>query len=330
MKRRQALFGILGLGVGVASTRNASAQQAKKLARIGYLSMASPERDRNWVAALREGLRDLGYVEGQNLVLEQRHAQNDVAKALELAADLVRRDVAVMLVYASPTVPTLKKLYSNLPIVLLGHADPVGSGIIASLARPGGNITGLTDGHAELAPKRLELLKEMAPSASRVGVLFNPLTPHALRQSKLLQAAGPGLGVTIVPIEIKAAQEIEKAFESMRKQRVEALVIAPDPSWASAQERRTSDLATKNRIPAIGSISEFADSGLLLAYGTNFAQIWRKSAVYVDKILKGVKAADLPVEFPTKFDLIINLGTAKALGIKTPQSILLRAERVIE
>lgn len=327
MNRRDTVLALLVIG---ASPLVAEAQQAKKPARIGYLSMASPERDRNWVAALGEGLRDFGYVEGQNIILEQRHAKNDVAKALELAADLVQRDVAVMLVYASPTVPTLKKLYSNLPIVLLAHADPVGSGIIASLARPGGSITGLTDGHAELAPKRLELLKEMAPSVSRVGVLFNPLTPHALAQLKLLQAAAPGLGVTIVPIEIKAAQEIEKAFESMRKQRVEGLVIAPDPSWSSGQERRTSDLATRNRIPAIGSISEFAESGLLLAYGTNFAQLWRKSAVYVDKILKGAKAADLPVEFPTKFDLIINLATAKALGIKPPQSVLLRADRVIE
>ena len=327
MNRRDTVLALLVIG---ASPLVAEAQQAKKPARIGYLSMASPERDRKWVAALGEGLRDFGYVEGQNLILEQRHAQNDVAKALELAADLVQRDVAVMLVYASPTLPTLKKLYSNLPIVFLGHADPVGSGIIASLARPGGSITGLTDGHTELAPKRLELLKEMAPSVSRVGVLFNPLTPHALRQSKLLQAAAPRLGVTIVPVEIKAAQEIEKAFESMRKQRVEGLVIAPDPSWSSGQERRISDLAIRHRMPAIGSISEFAENGLLSAYGTNFAQLWRKSAVYVDKILKGAKAADLPVEFPTKFDLIVNLGTAKALGIKPPQSVLLRADRVID
>ena len=307
----------------------AKAQQAKKIARVGLLSMAPPERDRHWVAALREGLRDLGYVEGQNLILEQRHAPNDAAKALELAADLVRSEVAVMLVYASPTLPTLKKLFSNVPIVVLGHADPVGSGIVASLARPGGNITGLTDGHMELAPKRLELLKEVVPTASRVSVLFNPLTSHALRQSKLLQAAGPRLGVTIVPIEIKAPQDIEQAFDTMHKQRVKALVLAPDPSWAT-DPRRIAELAIRHRIPAIGSISELAEQGLLMAYGTNFASLWRKSATYVDKILKGAKAADLPVEFPTKFDLVLNLRTAKVLGVAIPQSILLRTERVIE
>jgi putative ABC transport system substrate-binding protein len=327
MQRRRF---VLVTAVGLAAPHAALSQPATKVWRIGYLSMASPERDRHWVAALREGLRDLGYVEGQNLILEQRHAANDVAKALELAADLVRRDVAVMLVYASPTLPTLKKLYSNLPIVLLGHADPVGSGIVASLARPGGNITGLTDGHTDLAPKRLELLKELVPSASRVGVLFNPLTAHALRQSKLLQAAGPGLGVTMVPTEIKAAQDIERAFDSMRKQRVEALVLAPDPSWSVGQEPRIANLAIRHRIPAIGSISEFAEQGLLLAYGTNFAQLWRKSATYVDRVLKGAKAADLPIEYPTKFDLIINLKTAKALGIKVPKSFVMRAERLIE
>ena len=328
MIRRRAF--ILAALAGTAAPRAVLAQGAKKVWRVGYLSMASPERDRHWVAALQEGLRDLGYIEGRNLILEQRHAANDVAKALELAADLMQRDVAVMLVYASPTMPTLKKRVSNVPIVFLAHADPVGSRIVASLARPGGNITGLTDGHTDLAPKRLELLKELAPAASRVGVLFNPLTPHAVRQSKLVQAAGPALGVTIVPIEIKTAQDIERAFDAMRKQRVEALVLAPDPSWSVGQEQRVADSATRYRMPAIGSISEFAERGLLLAYGTNFAQLWRRSARYVDEILKGAKVADLPIEYPTKFDLIINLRTARTLGIIVPKSLVMRAERVIE
>jgi putative ABC transport system substrate-binding protein len=323
MHRRAFLLATL------AAALSARAQPAKGLRRVGYLSMTSPERDLAWVGLLREGLKNLGYIEGQNLILEQRHAQNDAAMAVELAADLVRHEVEVMVIYGSSAMPALKKKFTGLPLVFLAHADPVGSGLVVSLARPGGNITGLTDGHADLAPKRLELLKDLVPSTARVAVLFNPRT-HATRQWQLLQAAAPGLGVTIVPMEIKSPKEIERAFEEMQAQRADAVVLAPDPSWSAGQERRTSDAAKRHRLPAIGSISEFADQGLLLAYGTNFGQLWRRSAVYVDKLLRGSKAADLAIEHPTRFDLVINLRTAAMLGIKVPRAFIMRAERVID
>ena len=327
MNRRDA---VLALAAASAAPFAVRAQPATRPVRIGYLSMTSPERDRQWVAALREGLRELGYVEGEKYVLEQRHAPNDAALALEAAGDLLRRDVAVILVYAAPILPTLKTLVTGIPIVTLGHPDPVGSGIIASLARPGGNITGLTDGHAELAPKRLGLLKEAVPSASRFGVLFNPLTAHAARQVELLQAAARERGYKIMPIKVERPHDIERSFEAMRKQQVQALILAPDPSWAAGQERRIADLAIAQRIPSIGSIGEWAAQGLLLAYGTDFAQLWRKSATYVDKILKGRKPVELPVEFPTRFNLAVNLRTARVLGLTIPHSIMLQAENVIE
>jgi putative ABC transport system substrate-binding protein len=329
MQRRRF---VLVTAAGLLAPRTALSQPAKKVWRVGYLSMASPEADRHWVAALRQGLRDLGYVEGQNLILEQRHAANDVAKVPELAADLMRRDVAVMLVYGSPALSALKKATANLPIVMTVHADPVGSGVVASLARPGGNITGLSDGHADLAPKRLELLKEFVPSVSRVGVLFNPqpANGHPTRQWKLVQAAAPSRGIVAVPIEIRGAHDIERAFDTMRKERIDGVVFAPDPTWWVGQERRVADLAIKNRLPTIASVREFADHGILLAYGTNFADLWRRSATYVDKILKGANPGDLPIEHPTRFYLLINLRTAKALGISVPRSVLLRADEVIE
>jgi putative ABC transport system substrate-binding protein len=304
----------------LASPRRALAQAAKKVWRIGYLSMASPEADRSWVEAFRQGLRDLGYVEGQNLVLEERHALMARERLPELAADLVRRDVDVIVVYGLSSYPTLPKAVGGRPVIMTVHADPLGTGLVASLARPGGNLTGLTDGHADLAPKRLELLKEAVPSVSRVGVLFNPKTGHAVRQWKLAEAAGPAVGVTIVPIEIKGAQDAERAFESTRKARIDGLIFAPDPTWWVGQQRQISRLAITHRLPTVASVREFAENGILIAYGTNFAELWRRSATYVDKIFKGAKPGDLPIEHPTKFDLVINLKTAKALGITVPRA----------
>jgi putative ABC transport system substrate-binding protein len=304
------------------------AQPAKRVWRIGYLSMASPDADRHWVDAFRKGLRDLGYVEGQNLVLEQRHAFNRAAAVPDLAAELLRRDVGVMVVYGSLAIEAVKTL--NVPIVMTVHADPLGTGVVASLARPGGNITGLTDGHADLAPKRLELLKEVAPSVSRVAAIFNPLTPHALRQWRLVAAAAPRVGLTLLPVEVRGTQDIEAALEAIVKQRADAMFMIPDPSWWIGQHERIANFAIKHRLPAIGTVREFAERGMLVAYGTNFTELWRRSATYVAKIFKGAKPGDLPIEHPTKFDLVINLKTAKALGITVPRALVLRADDIIE
>jgi putative ABC transport system substrate-binding protein len=209
------------------------------------------------------------------------------------------------------------------------HADPVGSGVVPNLARPGGNITGLTDGHADLAPKRLEYLKEIVPAASRVGALLNPAVLHAKRQLILVQAAAPRLRMSIVPLEVSGPQDIEGAFALASKQRVDSLFIIPDPSWWPGHERRVADLAIKHRLPAIGTVREFADNGVLAAYGTNFTELWRRSAAYVDKILKGAKPGELAIEHPNKFDLVVNLKTAKAIGISVPRAVVLRADAVI-
>jgi putative ABC transport system substrate-binding protein len=297
---------------------------------VGYLSLGPPQGDDKWVVALRQGLKDLGYVEGRNLVFEQRHAFNQVGKVKELVADLLRRKVDVLLVYGSPAVVAVKEYGSNVPIVMTVHADPVGSGIVQSLARPGGNVTGLTDGHADLAPKRLEVFKEVVPSLSRVAVIFNPTTAHAMRQWKLAEAAAPRLALSVVPIELRSPEEIERAFGLLVKQRADGVFLAPDPSWWNGHEQRIADLAIKNRLPAIGTVREFAEHGILVAYGTNFSELWRRCATYVDKIFNGVKPADLPIEHPTRFDLVINLRTARSLGISVPKAVALRADQLIE
>jgi putative tryptophan/tyrosine transport system substrate-binding protein len=314
----------------LAAAASGSRAQPRKPWRVGYLSMAAPHADLHWVEAFREGLRELGYVEGRNLVLEQRHAGNDPAKVYDLAADLIKRDITVLVIYGSPAIAQLNKQAPNLPIVMTVHADPVGAGVVASLARPGGNITGLTDGHADLAPKRLELLKEVVPALRRVGVLFNPASGHAVRQWKLVDAAGPSMGVSVAPIEVKGSADIERSFDQMRRERVEGVVFAPDPTWWVGQERRTASLAIQNRLPAIASVREFAEHGILLAYGTNFSQLWRKSASYVDKILKGAKPGELPIEHPNRFDLGVNLKTAAALGIRIPRAFVLRADYLVD
>jgi putative ABC transport system substrate-binding protein len=321
-------FALLSLAA-LSSPRFVVAQPPKKVWRIGYLSMASPEADRAWVQAFRQGLRDLGYVEGQNILIEERHAGMQRAKLPGLAAELVRKDVDILVAYGVSSYPTIANEVGGRPVVMTVHADPLGSGLVASLARPGGNLTGLSDGHAELAPKRLELLKEVR-SLSRVGVLFNPKTGHAVRQWELVRAAAPATGVHAVPIEIAGAQDLERAFEAMRKASIDGLILAPDPTWWIGQRRQLADLVLRLRIPAIGSVREFAEAGVLLAYGTNFAELWRRSAAYVDKILKGAKPGDLPIEQPTKFDLVINLRTAKALGISMPRALVLRADHIIE
>jgi putative ABC transport system substrate-binding protein len=310
--------------------RFGSAQSAAKVWRVGYLSMASPDADRRWVAALRLGLRDLGYIEGKNLQFEQRHAYNQAVNVADLATTLLRVRVEVMVVYGTPALAVLKKIAPNVPVVMTVAADPVGSGFVKSLGRPGGNITGLTDGHADLAPKRLQMLKEIAPRVSRVAALFNPETTHAERQWKLVQTAAPRLGMKLLRAEIRGADEMERAFDAMAKERADALFVIPDPTWWVGHERRVADLALKYGLASIGTVREFADHGLLAAYGTNFTELWRRCATYVDKILKGAKPGDLAVEHPTKFDLVINLRTARALGITVPRAVVQRADHVIE
>jgi putative ABC transport system substrate-binding protein len=324
MQRRDL---ILALGA-LAAPRIVRAQPVARLSKVGYLSLASPAADRRRFEAFRQGLRELGYAEGKNLLLEERYALNRIGDVPGLAAELVARGVSVIVLYGSPAARAVER--AGVPIVLTVHPDPVGAGLARTLAKPGGAITGLTDGHMELGPKRLEIFREIVPSIARVAALHNPATGHALGQYKLVAAAAPRFGVTVLPVEVKTASAIDAAFREVDRAHADAVFIIPDPSWSAGNERQIAQLAIARRLPAIGTISTFADQGALVAFGTNFVELWRRAASYVDKILKGARPGDLPIEFPTKFDLVINLKTASSIGVAVPRGILARADRIIE
>ena len=306
----------------------AEAQQPTKVARIGFLASSSAERAKSRLAAFQQGLRELGYVEGKNIVIQQRYAAGQFEKLPELAAELVRLKVDVLVAEGAPAAHAAKNATTTIPIVMGNAADPVGTGLVASLARPGGNITGLSDFNLAVVTKRLELLKEVVPSALRVAVLLNPTNPTNPLQLKEIQAVAPALGVTLLPLEVKVVDDIDRAFTTIRKERPGALIVIGDPMIGSEQ-RRLSELVVKNRLPAIYSSRLSMDAGGLMSYGTNFDDLYRRAATYVDKILKGTKPADLPVEQPTKFEMVINLKAAKQIGVTIPPEVLVRADRVI-
>ena len=304
------------------------AQQQAKVPRIGYLTGDSLSADLPRRDAFRQGLRELGYSERQNIVIEYRTAEGKVDRLSELAAELARLKVDVMFAFTTAAVRAVKKEMPTVPIVSVS-ADPVGTGLVASLARPGGNITGLSiTAGPEVYGKQLELLKETVPKVSRVAVLWNPTNPGNPLQLKETQAAAPALGVTLLSLEVKGPDDIDGAFTAMRKERAGTLTVLPDPMFL-AQRTRLADLAAKSRLPAIYGIPEHVVAGGLMAYAANRPEIFRRAATFVDKILKGAKPVDLPVEQPTKFELVINLKTAKALGLTIPQSVLNRADEVI-
>ena len=313
----------------LAAPLAAGAQPAGKIPQIGYLSGFSPEYDNAWFAAFRQGLQDIGYVEGKTILIEERHVSAGDENLPQLAAQLVRLKVDLLVVAGTPAAQAAKTLTTVIPIVMTNAADPVWTGLVASLARPGGNITGLSDFNTGVVAKRLELLKEVIPSAIRVAALLNPANPANPRQIALTQAAASGLGVTILSFEAERANEIARAFVTMKRERSTGLIVIGDPTLG-ANRKLILELAAKNRLPAVYSQSQWVSAGGLMSFGTNFADLYRRAATYVDKILKGAKPADLPVEQPTKFELVINLKTAKALGLTIPASLLQRADQVIE
>jgi putative tryptophan/tyrosine transport system substrate-binding protein len=307
----------------------AQAQQAGKVARIGYLSAASAEADKNRFAHFQRGMQELGYIEGKNIVIEQRYAAGQFEKIPELPAELIRLKVDVLVVYGDAAILAAKNATSTIPIVMTVHPDPVGDGIIASLARPGGNVTGLSDLHTVLVTKRLEILKEVVPSASRIAVFFHAGNPTLLRQLKDIQDIAPAFRVTVLSVPVTGPDDFDRAFTMMRKERAGALMVLGSP-LIGLNRRQVIDLATKNQLPAIYTVSENPDAGGLMSYGTNFHELWRRAATYVDKILKGAKPIDLPVEQPTKFEFVINLKAAKQIGLAIPPNVLARADRVIK
>jgi putative ABC transport system substrate-binding protein len=307
----------------------AAGQSAEGMHRIGFLAASSADAYRLRMAAFRQGLNDLGYVEGKNIVIEERYGEGRRERIPAMAAELVGLKMDVIVTHggrwAVVADRAAKKVGRTIPMVFAVDADPVGRGIVASLARPGGNITGLSDSHSDLVPKRLELLKEVIPSLSRVAVFWG--VDHT--QVESLQAVAPALGVTIHPVKLLEPRDLNRAFTVLRKERPDALNVL-GYSIVSAYRKQIAAFARKNRLPTIGTGERMAVAGFLMSYGVNFQNMYRRAATYVDKILKGAKPAELPVEQPTRFYLTLNLKTAHALGITFPPSILLRADRVIE
>ena len=328
MDRRTFLVGTGAALLAAPLASEAQAEQGGQVSRIGFLfygaAGASPELD-----AFRQGLRDLGYIEGQNIIIEYRFANGRVGRLPELAAELVRLNLDVIVTPGTPASMAAKKATSTVPIIFAGVADAVGTGLVASLARPGGNITGLTSISAELGGKRLELLKAVVPKTSRVTVLYNPADPSNVLVLKELQESSRALGLTLQPLAVRGPDEFEGAFATMTRERVHALFGAAGVLTTEHRKPLVS-LAAKSRIPAMWGERQFVEAGGLMSYAVNFYDEVRRAATYVNKILKGAKPADLPVEQPTKFELVINLKTAKALGLAIPQPLLLRADEVIQ
>jgi putative ABC transport system substrate-binding protein len=319
---------LLVLGLLAAPLIAEAQQPSTKTARIGYLSLRSGPS--HFDEAFRQGLRELGYVEGQNISVEYRWADWKPDRIPALAEELVRLKVDVIVsAGGGPTSRAVGKAVKTIPVVFLMGGDPVGTGLVASLARPGGNLTGVSLLTSELNAKRLELLKQAVPGVSRVAVLVNPTSPTAGAVLKELESAAQTLKVKLQVLEARDPQAIDGAFAAMKRERAGALLVANDPMFF-AQRERIVGLAAKSRLPGIFEWREFAEAGGLLSYGTNVADMYRRLASYVDKILKGVKPADLPVEQPTRFELVINAKTAKALGLTIPPSFVFRADHVIQ
>jgi putative ABC transport system substrate-binding protein len=315
---------LAGTGALLAAPLAAEAQPA--VARIGYLSLAPGPSTRS--EALRQGFRELGYIEGQNLVVEYRWADGHLDRARQAAADLIRLGVDVIVTGGPQATLAAKTTTTTTPIVMAFDYDPVESGFVASLARPGGNITGLSGINPELSGKRLDLLKQAVPRLTRVAIVWNPAEPNAafLRET---QAAGRGLSMQLQVLEVKAAPDLETALQAARRWHASGLIVLTDPVTLY-HRKQLADLAKKYRLPAIYSERLFVESGGLISYGADDRKMHQRAAVFVDKILKGAKPGDLPIEQPTKYDLIINLKTAKALGLTIPPSLLQRADQVIE
>jgi putative ABC transport system substrate-binding protein len=318
---------LTGLGVLFASPLVAQAQPAGKIPRVGFLFPLSPGPSRE-VDAFQRGLRELGYIESQNIRIDYRYAHGQVERLPEFAAELVRLNPDVIVAPYTPAALAAKRATSTIPIVFSGVADAVGAGLIANLGRPGGNITGLTTTSAELGGKRLELLKQVTSKASRVAVLYNPADRSNVLLLKQLRESAPTLGLTLEPLEIREPRDFEAAFSAMTRKHTHAMFGAAGVLTNEHKEILVG-LAAKGRIPAMWGHRNFVDAGGLMSYAVNLYDQIRQAAIYVDKILKGARPGDLPVEQPTRYELVINLKTAKAFGLTIPQSVLLQADQVL-
>ena len=329
MNRRNAGLALLALLTAGAAPVSVRAQQAG-VYRVGYLSTPTRESVERGLDAFLRKLRELGWVEGQNLVIEYRWAEGNVERLPDLAAELVRRKVDVIVAPAGSAALAAKNATSSIPIVMIFPSDPVEMGLVASLRRPGGNITGTTfTPGPEIFGRQLQILKETIPRASRVAILSNPADPSFALQVREVEAAARTLHMRLQHVEARGPEQFDSAFAAMARERADALLVNGTSTFL-AHRVRLAELAVKNRLPTMYSFRESVEAGGLMAYAVNMAAFVERAAVYVDKILKGAKPADLPVEQPTKFELVINLKTAKALGLAIPRSLLARADEVIQ
>ena len=329
MMRRRKLLIALGVGALTAPLASFAQQQPPKVARIGFLGPTSASTSASRVEALRAGLRDLGYVEGRNIFVDFRWAEGDYGRLPGLAAELVQLKVDVIVTAGTPGVRAAKQATATIPIVMAASGDAVANGLVTNLARPGGNITGSTFFQPEVLAKRVEIIKEAVPRITQVAFLLNPDNPANTGPTlRAVEIAARTLKIGLQQIAVRSPFEFESAFLAMSAKRVNAIVTSEDPI-AIANLRRIADLAAKQRLVSIGAI-ESAEAGGLIGFGVNVRDLYRRAAYFIDKILKGAKPGDLPVEQPTTFELVVNMKTAKALGIKIPNSILVRATKVIE
>ncbi len=327
MKRREFIT-LLG-GAAAAVPMVAWAQQAGKVYRIGFLSAGAEVRPPRLWSVFVSGLQEAGWIEGKNIVFDRRYAENRLDRLPELATELVRLDVDVIVTVGTLAPMAAKRATTSIPIVMVNAGDPVGSGLVTSLARPGGNVTGMSLMAPDLGGKRLELLKEILPALSHVAIIWNAANPYSALVFDETQAAAKKLKLELRSLEVRGPDDFDSALATTIGKRVEALVLVEDPLTFN-HLNKVADFCTDNRLVAIYGLREFADAGGLMTYGANQADLFQRSVGFVDKILKGLRPSDLPVQQPTKFDLVVNLKTAKALGLTIPPTLLARADEVIE
>ena len=325
MRRREFAKAIIGSLVAWPFAAHA---QVRKLPTIGFFGATSAAAARDWSGSFVQRLRELGWIEGQTVTIEYRWAEGREARFEEIATEFVRLKVNVIVTYGTPSVAAAKKVTTAVPIVFAAAGDPVGTGLVVSLARPGGNITGLSIQQTDLAGKRLEILREAFPGLRTLGIVANSGSASAVMEMRETEAAASKYGLDVVKSEIRSLDDLEAAIEAF-KGRAEALYFCPDP-LLTTNRRRIATLALGARMPTMFTFREYVEAGGLMSYGPNFPDLFRRAAEYVDKILRGAKPSDLPVEQPTKFDLVVNLTTAKVLGLKISEAFLLRANEVIE
>jgi putative ABC transport system substrate-binding protein len=327
--RRRDVLSLFGLAILSARPLPAAAQSLDKLRRIGFLGNSTAALEANLVEPFREGLRDLGYEEGRNIAIEYRWAEGEYARFPALVAELIAAKVDVVVTAGTPAALAMKKATTSVPCVMVAVGDPVGTGLVESLARPGGNLTGLTSIAPELEGKRLELLREVVPQLSYFAVLWNPLSPFSVVAEKEVQAAALALRMKVLSLGVRTSEELDNAFGSMLRERPGALVVVADRVFLH-NRLRIMDFAAQQRLPGVYAYRELVEAGGLMSYGPNYAHMHRQAAVYVDKILRGAKPSELPIQAPVKFELVINLKTAEALGLDVPLHVQQRADEVIE